>query len=429
MELVLASGCNLTPAAQSYVLPPHAPLARPRAEVSALVLFIIFHFAGAFTIALIQPFPSVIDELQHLSYVQLMKEAPAIFPDYSTMLVLAEDMSGWTQTSNYLNHPPLYYLILAPLLNVSGGDLYALRLANVGLSTAALSLAALGSRRLLPTSEARILFYAVLFTLPKAAVLGGTINNDNLALLSGALLFIGLTRTERGGTWLAAALFIAGWTKLTALVMVGTATLAWRLWPVLISRQLVFSRTDVFLGTAGFLAALPYLHTACMTGGLLVVNDGQFYVPPDARLVLEPLQFLARFLRDLAAKWSALEGNVLGGAGAALILILFGTAVTEKASLRLVLLPVTAALAVGFVAHVSFGWAFYQRLGDLTVAQTRYYNVIWPSLAFGAALGTSVLPSKARTWVAGILTAANIAECLQPYLLAEGIARSFSALP
>jgi hypothetical protein len=79
-------------------------------------------------------------------------------------------------------------------------------------------------------------------------------------------------------------------------------------------------------------------------------------------------------------------------------------------------------LAATFVIHLWFGWRAFQELGDLTIAQTRYYGVLWPGLA--VALTAAAL--RAGEWTRGG-TAAIVALVLLPTLpgvvIASALAR------
>ena len=51
-------------------------------EWAVLALALLFHILGAGAVAIMVPFPTRVDELQHFSYIRQMFEAPALFPDY-----------------------------------------------------------------------------------------------------------------------------------------------------------------------------------------------------------------------------------------------------------------------------------------------------------------------------------------------------------
>lgn len=95
---------------------------------------------------------------------------------------------------NYLSHPPMYYYMMAKfsmwLSNDFEGYSYFLfiRLMNTLLFSIILLLVFSTTIRLQWEKETHILFVATLFTIPSFIVFCNTINNDNLGILSGALL-------------------------------------------------------------------------------------------------------------------------------------------------------------------------------------------------------------------------------------------------
>ncbi len=82
------------------------------------------------------------------------------------------------------------------------------------------------------------LYAAMVVMFPKLAVVGGMVNNDNLGVLATGIAIFGLVRWQGTTDRCAAALValgmaLAGWTKLTVLLMVGIALFAaevLRLW-------------------------------------------------------------------------------------------------------------------------------------------------------------------------------------------------------
>ena len=111
-----------------------------RASRTAAACALGFHALGGLLAALMDRFPSSLDELQHLSFIREMGARPRVLPNYDDLRVLAGPAGGFTDAPNYLNHPSLYYLLMAPLDRLTGGSVLALRLANLGLSLAAVAI-------------------------------------------------------------------------------------------------------------------------------------------------------------------------------------------------------------------------------------------------------------------------------------------------
>jgi len=221
------------------------------------------------------------DEVAHASYVAHIQRSGDVWPDLNTMRMLDPQSFRFTTTANYLNHPPLYYALLAaigPQLEGRPEALVAHRLIDVAI--AALGFAALlglGLAARLPRYE----FYA--FAVPLACIpvlvpIAGAINNDNLAFLGGAVAMLGawqLTATARA-SWLAVALagmIVASFAKLTGLLLIGVmmgaviAYLIWRrrlAWPLLIAAAFAFA-----------VAAAPYIMFYAQYGSLTPQTPAQ----------------------------------------------------------------------------------------------------------------------------------------------------------
>src|SRR5215218_4409832 len=198
------------------------PVRVPSVSTVAAAFVVLAHLLIALATAWHAPFPTEFDELQHLSVVRAQREAPSLFPDHRTERILSlPSLAAWTDKPNYIPHPPLYYLALAPLSGAPAPSVLTLRLANAAMSAAALCLVLVAGWRLFPTDAGRVVFALMAAAFPKAAVIGGMINNDNLAMLAAALVFAGLAGARGGVVLLAAGLALAGWSKLTAIVALG----------------------------------------------------------------------------------------------------------------------------------------------------------------------------------------------------------------
>jgi hypothetical protein len=382
-----------------------------------LLAAIAFHAACIALVITFVPFPSAFDELQHLSFVRWIERHPELFPHYEAMRVLTPDLRRWAGAT-WLPHPSPYYFLMAALDQASGSIL-GLRLANAVLSLGAVAaLLATGFRELRTDGE-RTVYAVALVAFPKLAVVGGMINNDNLTLAVAAFgLFALLRWRDRPGDWtIAIALAVAGWTKLTALLMLGFALgfLALQLRP----RGL---RPYASAAIGGALGALPTLVNLARYGAPLWHGMAQ-YTPPAQRVHLDFGGYAALFSREMVDSWAALQpSNPFCLLGAAVVLaagvVLCATRWRrDPAPVALVLATVPAVML-----HLWFGWQAYLRDGFLHEAQTRYYYVVWPGFALAAAILWGAWRGPARTTLTGVtaasLFAGTAAFCIPLALLA-----------
>lgn len=361
------------------------------------VVAVLASFAAlTVAMALLMPFPSAFDELAHLSVARAQYERPAPFADAAAYRMLdRDDVTRWTAAGNYINHPPLYYVAIGQVLRVTA-DVHALRLVNVALAVLALAAAMAAGLRFLAGGAGRAVFVVLVACFPKAPVIGGIVNNDNLASVAAAIVFAGLT--GMGGGWLiGVGLAVAGWTKLTALVSLGTAVAVergWRLARGRIARPLA-DLAPVALGLA--IGAVPYLVNYARTGHLLYVNDAVYGVPLAERPVLDIWGYAAFFWPMLAAKWPAAEYLVPVLPSILLALVPVGLAVLgSRGRAAAIGAAYLAALAVTLAIHFWFGWSAFQRIGDQSIAQSRYYAVLWPGIALAAAGGVAAIARRSH---------------------------------
>lgn len=372
-----------------------APGPAPRFPRAAVVVLLVF-FALTLVIALAYPFPSNYDELEHFSVVIAQYRHAALFPDYSRYLVVdPHDATRWSTTRNYINHPSLYYLLLAPWVRLTTNPVF-FRLLNVAMATASVAIVMLAGRRFFATAPGPGIFALFAASFPKAAIVGGMINNDNLAALAGALVFAGLAGAPGATWWLALGLVLAGWSKLTALVALGVAVAVHRVWLVRSGEARLASRDTAALTVAVAAGALPYLVWLARTGHLLYRNDAHFFVPVGERPVLDFARFLLRFLAELAGKWPAAEGGswlIVAAAGLLAPLALAGWGMRGRAEIARIGAAYGVALVALLAIHVAFSWDAYRTIGDLSNAQPRYYNVLWPGVALA---GSAAIDALAR---------------------------------
>lgn len=389
------------------------PVSVPSFGLPASVWFIIACY-GAIMLAgaLTMPFPTRVDELPHLSVIRAQFEHPTLFPDWSQYHVLREDdLTRWSSNANYINHPSLYYLLLAPLMLVTGDPLL-FRIANVLIATIALLIGVVAvHRRFGCDNLSPALFALIAASFPKAMIVGGMINNDNLSALAAAALFGGLLGLPGAGWWVLAGLAIAGWTKLTAFLALAAVSGLWLAWQWTRGRMGWTDRLVAFAIIGLLIGAIPYLVTLARTGHVLWVNDMIWRVPSAARETLDLPAFTIRFFRTMIWKWPAMEGIYplsLAFAGLLAPLLLMAVAVRYEAVRHFVIAYAGATIFL-LAVHFVFGWRSYQQMGDLTIMQARYYNILWPGIALAAAF---VIDRWRRRWP--LLAWIAVGLCLLP---------------
>ncbi len=335
-------------------------------------------------VAYLYPFPSAFDELAHISAIRAQADQPDLFADTRRYLMIdAQNLGQWTASPNYINHPALYYLLMSPL----GESVPALRLVNVGLSMLSIGIViAVGLRMFRKTSE-RIVFAILVTAFPKTLLIGAMINNDNLAMVAAAMVFAGMCGVPGGVLLIAAGLALAGWTKLTALIALSAAVailalIDWR-------KGVLRREYGVFAAGAAF-GSLPYLVNLATTGKLFHVNASIFSSAPGMKPDWSFADYAREFFTGFVMKWPAAEASLPFWVASILIVLplllaLLGTITDSR--VRRVGAAYLVATVVTLVLHFGFGWHSFEAIGDLTIAQTRYYNVLWPGLALAATVG------------------------------------------
>lgn len=390
---------------------------------SSMLFVLAIHVIMTLIVVFTGPFPSQVDELQHLSVVRAQFENPTLFPEWSHYRILRpDDLTRWSDDANYINHPSLYYLLLAPLFALTSNPIF-FRLVSVLLSTAALAIVLVAARRRFGSDVLPPTLFAVLAaSFPKAAVVGGMVNNDNLTALAAAALFGGILGLPGAAWWIMAGLAIAGWTKLTAFIGLVAVAGAWLGMALLSGRISLTDRRLWFAGIGVILGSSHYLFTYLRIDQLLWVNEAVWRIPMAERLHLNMLGFAAWFFKGFVLKWPASE---FAYPFAFTLITLLTPLVLAAISLRYKeTRPWTLAYAVGVAVllaiHFGFGWRSYVTLGDLTTMQTRYYNVLWPGIALAATLAIARLPTRWH-WVRVMA----VIVCLMPTMLGSIVYYNF----
>lgn len=378
----------------------------PRIAATALVAALIA-MTLAKAAAMAFPFRGG-DEQGHFSYLVHLATTGSWWPDLAAMPIY--DLSGGaTGTLNFINHPPLFYLAVEPayaLVRALGLDLSWLRAVTLLFSFAAFGVigALLARMRFGVVSIAAVLAAALFLKVP---VFSAFFNNDQFALLGGALAVFGATRrigdrADRMGLALMLAGVALASVKLTALMLVGGfAFLA-----LLGDRERGPDvRALAALALVGLAASIPYAVYLAQYGSPTPDTPGQTamlkgYIAEFGWDRLPRVDLIA-YLTDVPALFATQLGkSALVFLGfIALCLAPFAavrrpadeTEAVVAAVVRAAMIATLAVLAV----HVAFAWRRYESLGWLGDLYPRYYFPLLAAYALGWALAARRLIARA----------------------------------
>jgi hypothetical protein len=410
-----------------------AARANKRICIFVLALFIV---AAAFS-AVRKDVTRGFDELAHASYVAHLKSTGEAWPAFKDMRMLDATSFRFTGEANYLNHPSLYYMLLARLGPTLEGHPEAIvthRLFNVVL--VAIGLAAFMAIGLL-AGLPRLSLYAYIVPLaciPVLVPLAGAINNDNLAFCGGGIATLAAWRlmvTGSRASLLAAlgGVVIASWAKLTALLLVGGlvgGVIVWLIW-----RGRFQARWIAPIAIAALIAGAPYIALIIQYGSPAPSTLGQTAMLQagaraagwDIAARMPPFAYAAHFVAEFVSEWmpaleprKALNDAALAIPVAAIVCALAGFVVSVKRIARakegpidVVVVAGALAFAVTFAIHGVFSYPYHLTFGWMTSAYPRYYL---PLAAFVPLAGLSLLAAietpRARALLIGFLIAGPV---------------------
>jgi len=194
---------------------------------SKLILYSLFFALAMFKVEYYKDnihFEYPPDELAHLSYVDHVHKHNEFLPKFETMHMLNNPKAG-----NYLSHPPLYYKIL----DLAYDENYSIyqNVDNFRTMSMIIFLASFLLLLYFGFSAkmgilAHFVYLSVISSVPMFAYLGGSINNDTLAIFGGLVFIAGFKRLlEKEYTTLTyfilgLGIFIAYFSKLTVAVLI-----------------------------------------------------------------------------------------------------------------------------------------------------------------------------------------------------------------
>lgn len=323
--------------------------------------------------------PAGFDELAHVSFVAQIQQC-ACLPTLDELRMLDPVTRQFTLEPSYLNHPPTYYAALSIGPDIATW-LPAFRLFNVLLTGAAMVLLFATLFRLVAEPLPRIAGAVLIGTVPLMGQLAGTVNNDNLAMLGGAMTVFGGARyigrkTAANLAILCGGVLVAALAKLTALLLCGVFLV------VILIQAKSHPRHVLNAAAALALAALPYAlltlhygspapHTA---GQMRMLLDGAKDAGWDTQARLGPVAYVFFFCRSMLEGWMPRFGSRTALQHAALLLPLAVFALAARFAWRDRLCKAGAyAAAVMFAVHISFSYQRHVETGWMLDAYPRYY--------------------------------------------------------
>ena len=377
------------------------------------------------------------DEVAHVSYIAHLQSAHETWPAFAEMRMLDASAFRFTDVPNYLDHPPIYYWLLAqigPGLEGHPDAVLFYRLINVAL--VALGLAAwMAIGIVLRLPPLKLYAYVLpLVCIPVLVPLAGAVNNDNAAFAgSGIAAFaaVQLLITSHPA-WLVAALIgviIASWAKFTALVLTGGlvgGVLLWLLWRGRLSWRWIGP-----IAVAVLLAAAPYIVFCAQYGNPTPRTPGQLEMFRSIGLAkgwtdaprLSSVSFAVTFLCEFVTDWmptqkprDVLNYTALAIPVATALCALAGLVIAVRRTLSakaepldIIVVAGCLAFAATFMIHGIFAYRLHIEFGWLTSAYPRYYL---PLLAIIPLANLVLLDAidrpRARTLLLGFLIAGPI---------------------
>lgn len=382
---------------------PSATLSREHREGGGFVVaavILLFILSAAFS-AQRKDVTQGFDEVAHLSYVAALQQSGEVWPALPALRMLDPATFRFTNEANYLNHPPLYYALLArlgPRIENNPGAVFAHRLLNVLL--AAIGVAAAIAIGLFARLDRPTLYaYCVpLVCIPVLAPLAGAVNPDNAAFAGGAIATLAawqLIATGRTG-WLLTALagtIVASWAKLTGLLLVGgllAGVLVYLLLRGRVSRQWI-----LLIIVGGSLALAPYACFVAQYGSptpntpahIAVMESGARAIGwADAARLSFPA-YAAHFLFSFAVDWmpalaprNMLNHAMLALPIGALLCGLVGFRISlrrivrrEETTADVIVVMGILAIAATLTCHLVFSYGRHVATGWMMDAYPRYY--------------------------------------------------------
>ena len=368
------------------------------------------------------------DEVAHLSYVAELQRRGDVWPRLETLRMLDPASFHFTDEANYLNHPPLYYALLArlgPTIENNAGAVFAHRFLNIVIACLGLA-AAMAIGLVARLDRLRLYAYCVpLVCIPVLAPLAGAVNNDNAAFAGGAITALAawqlLATGRTAWLWLATAGMVVAAVKLTGLTLAGGllgGVLAYLLW-----RRRFPLRWMIPIALGGLIAAAPFIVFLQQYGSPtpstpalrdMLESGSRIAGWADAER-LSFFAYTAHFLAEFVTSWmptlaprGALHYVMLAIPVAAMLCGFAGLAVSLRrmaqrveTSIDVIVTAGFGAIALTFACHLVYSYQDHVATGFMMAAYPRYYL---PAAVILPLAGLSLLSAvEQRRWRAGLL--------------------------
>jgi hypothetical protein len=366
------------------------------------------------------------DEIQHISYIAYLEKTHTIIPDFKDMTTLEQKNSGNTSTElsnkniaskytfsdslNYLGHPPLYYELMSLSRAVKVKDnnvtvnIFKLRCFTISLSAISMLLVLyIGYSRIGKNPLLHCVYVTIAVSVPMLAYDCAGVNNDTLALLGLSVYILGLLRfSEKKLNFftyfiISLGVFISFMAKFTAGLVVFISLF---LYVVLI---IIKEKNAWFLISKKFFATLPmylatgayYLVVYLQTGSILPTYElidpqgfykSVFYVAIARRTHMNFIQYTVYFAKNFLMTWTGIASQVTllktSLHSIALLALLFLPIILvfqirraiRNSSYMLVLISVYLGLAISTIIQWLRAYNEYTDIsGYLGGFQSRYY--------------------------------------------------------
>jgi hypothetical protein len=374
--------------------------------------------AGAFAYTI--PFPGGFDEAAHVSYIIHLVKNHSIMPDFYNFPLYY----GNVIHSNYLTHPPLYYVIMKPFVKLlqplSSHDLISLRIINITFTYFAVLLTLLIGFK---TNWNRLCFsvFAILVvTVPNLSPIAGSISNDNLAILGGCLSIFGihkiLTQEEVSKALFLAlfGFFLASSAKFTALLLTGIFLLTAFVYLCLTKRYHVFAHKSFKVGLIlCLLSLIPYCIFLLQFGSPVPSTPGNLECIArtasergwdDIRLSFS--QYAIYFVHMMAANWPAFgrpyHPIILPGI-CLFVLSFMGLVLSARrcvlgtqSAIDIIIICGGVSFVVTILVHFVWAYINHTNTGWLADMHPRYYFPLLPIMP--AACANAINSIRSRTF-------------------------------
>ena len=362
-----------------------------------------------------------LDETAHASYIVHLQKTGQWWPNLEDLPMIDKanlQITNWRK--NYLNHPPFYYKALAltlPQLEKNPQYIALYRAVNIGLIVASLILLFKTASELNLSLLGFSSFCALCTFVPGLALLGATINNDNLGIFSGALMFFAAhkflkTSSTASFALLMAATLLAAASKLTCFLFVASFVLA-LLAMLFLKRKL----SPVYIFTAIIvlvIASLPYLGflyaygspTPLTSGHLALIKDTSEQLGWANDEKMSPLFFIISFFFFLSTLWVDIPlTHILAIALAVCVFTIIVLSIfafvkavyktfASSGSPQFILAAGGISLEVTLLLHMIWSYKYHVTYGYILGAYPRYY---YPAIGLMAyALISFLQPMRPR---------------------------------